>query len=263
MSRIYIYKRYPPEFKAKAINLRRQGYSLYELRDLLKVRLATAQGWVRNVPLSIQAKKRIHQRILDGGRIARARAAVVNRHRVEIWKQGIREESGNVIRKMEWTPELGKLLCGVLYLCEGSKYPVGRQLGFGNSDPRIINAFLKLLRENFVIDERKFRCQIWHRCDQSLRDLTCYWSEVTSIPVEQFYSSKPDERTRGKPTLRKDYRGVCYIQYLSTTLQYTLQSLGDMLMELHGRENGGAGEGRTLTFGMPCRRAPATLRPHV
>lgn len=261
MSRIYLYKRYPPEFKAKAVDLRQQGYSLYELRDLLNVRLATVQGWVRSIPLSIEAKNRIRQRILDGGKVARARAAVVNRQRVETRKQGIQEESRNVIHKMEWTPELGKLLCGVLYICEGSKYPAGRQLGFGNSDPRIIRAFLRLLRENFMTDERKFRCQIWHRCDQSLRILTRYWSEVTNIPVEQFYSSKPDERTRGKPTLRKDYYGVCYVQYLSTTLQYTLQSLGEMLMETIG--NGGAGEGRTLTFGMPCRRAPATLRPHI
>lgn len=231
MSRIYIYKRYPPGFKAKAVDLRRQGYSLYELQDLLKVRLATVQGWVKNVQLSEKARKRIRQRILDGGKVARSRAAVVNRQRVEIWKRGIREESRNVIHKIDWTPELGKLLCGVLYLCEGSKYPAGRQLGFGNSDPRIISVFLKLLRENFVTDEQKFRCQVWHRCDQSLRALIRYWSEVTSIPVKQFYSSKPDERTRGKPTRKKEYMGVCYIQYLDTTLQFTLQSIGGTLME--------------------------------
>lgn len=253
-------RRYTPEFRAKTAALRRQGYSLYELRDLLKVRLATVQGWVRDVPLSIKAKRRIRRRILEGGKKARARAAVVNRQKIEVWKQGIREKSRLAIQEVPWNLSLGKLLCTLLYVCEGSRYPSSRALGFGNSNPRIIRFFLHLLRCCFGVDEWKFRCQIPHRWDQNLDLLVRYWSRITGIPKRQFYRTKPDRRTKGRETLRKDYRGVCFIQYLDTALQFTLQSIGEALMEMAGK-NGGAGENRTLAPSMPWRYAPSTPRP--
>ncbi len=234
MSRIY--KRYPPEIKTKAVDLRKQGYSLYELRDLLSVRLATIQGWVKHVQLSPKAKKRIRWRILEGGKVARARAEAANRQKIENWKQGIQKNSRREISQRYLSRDFGRILCATLYACEGSKYPSARMLGFGNSDPQIIRFFLNLLRACFAIDEKKFRCEILYRCDQDWNILKRYWSRVTDIPSHQFYRGKPDERTRGKPTLREDYRGVCYVKYLNTTLQFTLQSIGEALMENAGKE---------------------------
>ena len=74
--RQYTYRRHPPELRAKAVACRRQGYSLNELRDLLKVPKLTLQGWVKDIRLSAKARKRIRWRILEGGKIARARARV-------------------------------------------------------------------------------------------------------------------------------------------------------------------------------------------
>lgn len=262
MSRSYVYKRYSPEFKAKAVALRRQGYSLYELRDLPNVRLATVQGWVRNVPLSKKAKKRIRQRILEGGKVARACARVVNGQTLEAWKRGIQESSRTEVRRGRLTREVGRLLCASMYSCEGAKYPSARRLGFGNSDPRMIQLFLRLLRRYFAVDEEKFRCQVFHRWDQNLRDLIRYWSGITGIPPRQFYPSKPDRRTKGKPTLRKDYRGVCSITYFSTTLQFTLQSIGEALMESCGKEEMELEGFEPSASSMPSRRAPTAPQPH-
>lgn len=261
MSRIYLYKRYSAEFKAKAVNLRRQGYSLYELRDLLDVRLATVQGWVKDIQLSQKAKRRIRRRVLNGGKIARARARVVNGQTMEAWKRGIQESSRAAVRHETFTPEIGRILCALMYSCEGAKYPSARMLGFGNSDPRMIQLFLRLLRNCFIIDEGKFRCQVFHRWDQDLKGLIRYWRKITGISSKQFYSTKPDQRTKGKPTLRKDYKGVCSVTYFSTTLQYTLQSMGDALMENYGKENNGAGENRTLDSAMPLRCDPSSPQP--
>ena len=223
---------YPQAIRDRAIQLRRKGYSLYELRGMLGVRLATVQGWVKSVRLSREAKERIRRRIVEGGKAGRAKAVVVNRQKVEVWKQRIRRESLNLVQRIPLDSSLGKLFCGLLYICEGSRYPSSRVLGFGNSDPRLIRLFLHLLRHYFRIEERKFRCQIPHRCDQSWDSLAHYWSQVTGIPKRQFYKTKPDLRTIGRPTRRKDYQGVCFIQYLDTTLQLTLQSMGEALMEM-------------------------------
>lgn len=197
---------------------------------------------MKEIRLSAQAKRRIQWRILEGGKTARARAAIVNRERVEAWKRSIQESSRSEVSRVRLTPEFRKLLCAALYSCEGSRYPSTRVLGFANSDARMIRLFLHLIRTSFVVDEKKFRCQVPHRCDQDLETLIHYWSRVTDIPQEQFYRNKADQRTKGKPTLRKDYRGVCYVQYFSTTLQFTLQSMGEALMDILGGENGGAGE---------------------
>ncbi len=37
---------------------------------------------------------------------------------------------------------------GILYICEGAKYPAARQLGFANTDPRMIRFFVLLLRQH-------------------------------------------------------------------------------------------------------------------
>lgn len=254
------YRRHPPELRAKAIALRQQGYSIYELRDLLGIRLATVQGWVRGISLSEKAKERIRCRIVDGGRAGRRIAVDVNRKRIEAWKQGIHEKNRRLLQGIEITPDLAKLFCALLYSCEGAKYPSARMLGFSNSDPVTIQCFLWLLRNCFGVDERKFRCQIVHRWDQSLNFLIAYWSGVTGIPPTQFYRSKPDARTKGKKTLRKNYRGVCCITYFDVTLQYTLQNMAEVLMKNIERV-GGAGENRTLNPSMPWRYDPISPQP--
>ncbi len=240
------YKFHPAAARVEATRLRREGFSLSELSAHLQVPKATIQGWMRSIPLSNQSKKRIRSRIVEAGKIGRPLAVIANRQKIEAWKQRIKENSRKAVGRIQLTPGLGRLLCSVLYVCEGSKYPSARQLGFGNSDPRMIQFFLYLLRTCFAIDERKFRCQVMHRWDQSLSSLIYYWSRVTRIPTRQFYPTQPDKRTKGKRTLKKDYRGVCLIQYLDTTLQFTLQSIGEALMEEYGQErSGGAGGDRT------------------
>ncbi len=250
-------RRYPPSFKAEAIQLRRKGYSLDELSGRLQMPKTTVQGWVKSIPLPLLAQRRIRSRIRAAGRIGRPLAIIANRRKIEAWKQGIREKSQLTVNSANLTPSIGKLLCAVLYICEGAKYPSTRALRFGNSDPRMIRAFIQLLRHYFAIDERKLRGEVGHRYDQSQESLIHFWSKVTEIPENQFYRRKADPRTKDKKTKRRDYKGVCVVQYFDTTLQFTLQSMGEILME----ENGGAGGNRTLNPSMPWRYDPISPQP--
>ena len=88
------------------------------------------------------------------------------------------------------------------------------------------------LRANFPIDESKLRCRVGRRWDQNYERLTRYWSNITAIPARSFFQSKPDPRTRGKPTLRKEYHGVCVVYYLDVNVQYELQAIGEAMMEM-------------------------------
>ena len=82
-----------------------------------------------------------------------------------------------------------------------------------------------------------------HRWDQDSDELIRFRSVATSIPAQQFYRSAADRRTKGAPTDKADYHGVCAIHYGDTAIQYELQAIGEMVFR--GENNGGADGDRT------------------
>ena len=91
-------------------------------------------------------------------------------------------------------------------------------LMFGNSDPRVIALFLRLLRQCYNINEDKFRCTLQCRADQNIETLERFWSKITNVPLKQFYKARVDSRTIGKKSRKMDYKGVCRIDYFSADL---------------------------------------------
>lgn len=222
---------YPEPIKQKARSLRSQGWSLGEISQEMRIPKNTLQGWVKNIQLTMEQRKRIKEKEIASAAKARPLALAANREKLERWKGQIREKVQYFQDIFFQSPEIGKIVCGVLYLCEGAKYPSTRCLIFGNSDPYIIRCFLALLRNHFGIQETKLRCRVVGRYDQDICELQQFWSEVTNIPPHHFYKTKADIRTKGKPTQRKDYKGVCMIQYPSTSLQFLLQSIGQVIVK--------------------------------
>ena len=221
---------YSKETKVKARNLRTKGWSLGEMSQKMKIPKNTLLGWVKNIKLTKRHKERLKQKIIASGAIGRPLAVKANREKIEKWKEGIKERVKHFGKYAYANLEAGKLICGLLYLCEGAKYPASRYLYFGNTDPKIISAFLILLRRHYNIDENKLRFDIAYRWDQNYNELRIYWSKLTGIPKSKCLRSKPDKRTIGKPTLRKDYKGVCRIVYYSTDLQFELLSIGEAII---------------------------------
>lgn len=222
---------YSKETKQKVRNLRSQGWSLGEISLKMKIPKNTISGWVRDIQLTSRQRKRIKNKIIASGAIGRPLAVKLLHEKMEKWKEGIREK----IKYFQSLPlrniEIGKLICGILYLCEGAKYPSSRRLELINSDPQLIYFFITSLRKYFRIHENRFRISIVYRCDQNLQELINFWSNLTNIPKSQFLNSKPDIRTEGKKTTRKDYRGVCKIIYYDTSLQFELQAIGEIIIK--------------------------------
>ncbi len=100
---------------------------------------------------------------------------------------------------------------------------------FGNSDPFIINLFVSLLRYCYSVDECKFRCTIQCRADQNIKELELFWSRVTKIPLLQFYKARVDPRTVNKPSKKKDYKGVCRIDYFSADLFFEIIKIPEII----------------------------------
>ncbi|MBU4375939.1 MAG: hypothetical protein KKD29_00495 [Candidatus Omnitrophica bacterium] len=219
----------PKNIKIKAMGLRRQGFSLSEIACRIDVPKNTIQGWVKNIKLTRGQKLRLAKKAIACGNKGLQKALKRNRDKLAKWKENIRQRAVKYSNISNKRSDLAKLVCGILYLCEGAKYPSTRHLVFGSTDPRMIKLFLNLLRNNFHVDENKFRCRIMHRYDQNGDALEIYWSKLTGIPLRQFYKSYKDKRTKGKATKNKEYKGVCSVQYFSTDVQYELQSIGEAL----------------------------------
>lgn len=113
----------------------------------------------------------------------------------------------------------------MLYLGEGSKWRSGGGPQLGSTNPLIIMLYLDLIRECYGISGNMLRGRVQHRADQDSEKLLTYWSHITGIPKTRFYPCYVDKRTLGKPTLKKDYKGVCTISSAGTHMQLELEQI--------------------------------------
>ena len=218
------------EIKQRVYSLRRKGKTYREIQQLIGIKIpkGTLSYWCRSVSIPIQIQKVKQQKQITDLAKARTKAlrVLVLRNHERIRR--IREKNKLLVSLMN-RPSIAKIALVFLYLGEGSKSPRLSSLVFGNSDPRIIKSFLKLLGTCYPLDESKFRCTVQCRADQNPRKLVRYWSKLTGIPLGLFYKTQIDPRSVGKPTRKKDYKGVCRINYFSAQIFHELRVIGDVL----------------------------------
>lgn len=222
---------YPNSLKEQAIELRKRGYLYSEIERALGRVLpkSTLYYWFRNIELSVEGNKRLEN--LTAHSLIRAQeASIISRRESRRIYFSEKEERNAYLLQELSNDSVRKLLLATLYLAEGTKRTRGG-LVFGNSDPGIIKMFLTLFRESFSLDESKFRCTVQGRGDQDFPGLERFWSDVTNIPPPQFYKARIDSRSIGKISKKKEYKGVCRIDYLSSDLLYELMVIGSMLKQ--------------------------------
>lgn len=219
-------------YKEHTIKLRKQGKTYSEIKKILKKEIpkSTLSNWCNSIPLSKSQKLRIKKIADKNIQIGRIKALVTNKLKRENYLKSVDkriEGISNIIKNKN----VKKIIASILYLGEGSK-----NRGFlvlGNSNPDIIKLFLYLLRNNYLIDESKFRCTIQCRADQNTLKLENFWSKITQIPLRQFYKTRIDLRTLGKPSKKIDYKGVCRIEYFSADLFIELTKIGELICKLN------------------------------
>ncbi len=203
---------------------RAKGYSIKEIATTLNVSKSSVSVWVRCIALSSNAQKRIKER-QDSAR-KRASATL---HQRKIDRENIAMQTGRmVVRNAKIDENTARIICSMIYWCEGNKN-AGDGMGFTNSDPRIIETFLSLLRTGFLINESKFRACIhihdYHNEAVQLK----FWSEKARIPEGQFTKSFKKPHT-GKQT-HLGYQGCIQIRYRDVVLSRELLAIGEVFME--------------------------------
>lgn len=215
--------------KSEVIALRKIGKTYTEIQQILDIKIpkSTLSYWCSNITLSSNSRKRINQIIRNNITKSRIKALEANRIKRKNYIENLKKKNihlGEVIR----SKDAAKIALAMLYLGEGSKCQKG-SLMFGNSDPKIISLFLYLLRYCYNINEDKFRCTLQCRADQDIKVLEKYWLIITKIPSNQFYKARVDPRTIGKSSKKKDYKGVCRIDYFSAEIYIELRQIVEII----------------------------------
>lgn len=182
-----------------------KGYFLKEISQELKISKSTASLWLRDVSLDKAALNRL-KTIVRAGQLKAAENKKLQTQKI---LQFFSDDAKAFVDNITVDHDMGKVLCAVIYWCEGGKYDGFVQ--FTNSDPNLIAAFLNLLRKSFGVDEKKLRvCMHLHDYHDENRQ-RAFWVNITSIPAQQFMKSyrKPNTGKRS----RKNYQGCIMIKY--------------------------------------------------
>lgn len=173
------------EEKEKAIELRKSGLSYKEILEQIPVAKSSLSLWLRSVKLAKRQKQRLTAKrlaaVIRGGAAKREQRIALTK---EI-KDTARKEIGKLSKR-----EL--FLIGVaLYWAEGSKekeYKSGSRVVFSNSDPYMINIFIKWLLEVIQIPKEKIYFAIYihesHR--YRLEEVKKYWLKYIDFNLENF-----------------------------------------------------------------------------
>jgi hypothetical protein len=208
-------QRYPAHFVNQARRLASDGLTYKEISQKLNISPAQISVWCNGLSEGSHSSTiRTHQK----------------RRRLLI------SSENGILKYIKFDKNNAKLFCGILYGCEGSKYPASGGVALTNADPELILSFLTLFRKAFPIKEEKFRIHLQIHDSQNYQSLVSYWSKLLNIPPTHFYKptiTKPHGRKH-----RDKYLGTCTIKYYDYKLQLKLIGVFEAFMRKSSLQGG-------------------------
>ncbi len=125
--------------------------------------------------------------------------------------------SYNLKTKLSKIEERLKEAAIMLYWAEG--YKVGaHSIDFANSDPKMALIFRRFLSEICRVDEKRVRGHLYCYEGQDIKALTRYWSQLLSIPEQQFIKPYVKKAASPGPRGPRMLHGLVHIVYCDTKL---------------------------------------------
>lgn len=143
-------------------------------------------------------------------------------------RKSISKSDQGVLKNVKIDNNTAKVFCGIIYGCEGSKYPASNCVHFTNSEPDLMVSFVNLLRNAYKLDESKWRVHLQIHNDQEFIKLAKYWSQILKIPLHKFYKPTITKAKEGKH--RTNYLGTCSVKYYDYKLQLKLIGIFEAFM---------------------------------
>lgn len=173
--------------KVLAQELRREGYSISEIAQKLGMhKSGSISKWCCDIVLTPEQIERLAEKQKSGSYKGRMKFLErLRKTRIEEVAK-LRKEGLNEIGKLN---KRDLLIGGIaMYWSEGYTYSGGEQVGFTNSDPRMILYMLKWFKEICQVPDNRFSLQVKinkiHK--DRVQKVENYWSQLIGIPLNQF-----------------------------------------------------------------------------
>ena len=206
--------------KSQAIRLRKKGMSIPAIATRLDLSKSTIWLWTKDIRLSdIQL-----QTLAKSATLGRNRGRDVLRVMRQNEQEEQKQNAQILVQKVLVNADIDfwKMMAATLFWCEGGKREL-TSLRFANSDPQLVQLFLKALRTGFRLDEKKFHALLHLHEFHEDSVQKAFWSHITGIPVVRFAKSYQKPHT-GKRK-REGYQGCISIRYNQAALARTLDAL--------------------------------------
>lgn len=221
-------KIYSNKIKKEAEILRLKGKTYKEIKEKLNVPKSTLSTWLAkrlNIPFNKSAQL---------AHLKKIRPLAIEAKRKEKEKQ-LRIIKEKINKEIITFPmnNLGfyKSILSILYWAEGAKHEKVSGVRFANTDPKLAQLYITLLRKCYDIDEKKFRLRLHIHYYHRTKTVKKFWLRILNIPESQFTSVYIKKRSRAK-RFRKNFMGICFINYLDSSIRKEILELGYRLQEL-------------------------------
>lgn len=174
--------------KARALELRKKGFSYNEISKKLLVPKSTLSYWLSDIEISKTAKERIANRVFAGsikGLIER------NRNQTVLAIERANKVRESAMKEVEGLMENRLFLVGVsLYWAEGYKKGAHRSkwkaVDFANSDPELVKIMMNFFRKVCRVADEKIKVQLIAHKNIDMEEAIGYWSRLTKLSKSQF-----------------------------------------------------------------------------
>lgn len=212
------------DLKIKAQELRKKGYSIKELKEILNVSKSSISTWVKDVKLSFSAQTRLMGNYTKG-QLASQKTI---KEKTNQKNKDAEIFALDKLKNLELSSDFSLLLCTMIYECEGSK-SIKDSVTFTNSDPNLIKTFLFLFRKSFKLEEKKFRVLMYLHGYHNENIQKKFWSKTTGIPMNQF--QKTFNKKNSNIHNKEGYQGCIQVRYRDVVIGRQIHAVAKKFME--------------------------------
>ena len=180
--------------KQKAIEYRKEGMSIKEISNILRVSKASVSIWVRNIVLNKAQQEGLDSKNTEHSVIEKRRQTRIKNETLK--RDLIIKEAEDEIQNLD--KEDLKVAGIMLYLAEGGKTQRGL-VRFSNSNPLVIKLMMNFLLKICEVPVEKFKGHIHTHSKVQVQNAEKYWSEITGISRKSFFKTyiKPGISSKG------------------------------------------------------------------
>ena len=210
----------------KAVELRKQGVAMGEIAQRLGVSKSSVSLWVRDVKLTPAQLNKLNSNGHSVDAIEKrrmSRLAGTKARRVFITEKAL-IEAEKLVKDTLWCVGTS------LYWGEGCK--TQNMVRLANSDPAVLVIIMKYFRITCAVPEHQFRGHIhtFAHCDEKKAER--YWSDVTGIPLKQFFKTYKKQSSASKNKRHTLPMGTCQVYVHDTQLFFRIMAWIEYLKRL-------------------------------